>query len=237
MIYPLESSLEPVITREILLRIDKDRGWQRDEFARCGEEPWYWKVNYVYTIQKDEFAPESKPIVKRFPALEYLRQVDDSLFRNLKCVVDKSRQLLLSWICMAYYAHWGIFGSHEQMLVQTKKEDDAGALVKRCEFMVHGMRNWLRPPYDYREGSGGRLVFPMTHSEIKGIPAGTGAADQIRSANPSRYFLDEGGFIDDFSGCRACAEACCQDIKIVSTPNVGAFADFIHDGTLEGAAA
>ena len=135
---------------------------------------------------------------------------------------------------MAYYLYWLLFGQHEQILVQTKKEEDAANLVKRCEFMLHGFRKWMRPPYSYREGSGGRIQFPQTSSEIRGIPAGTGAADQIRSANPSRYFLDEGGFIEDFAGCRACAEACCQDIKIVSTPNVGAFADFIHDGSFDG---
>jgi hypothetical protein len=237
MIYPLESSLGSVITRPILKRIDRDLVWQRDEVARCREEPWYWVVNYVYTLQKDEFAEESKPVVRRFPSIEYLRYVLDSMFRNLHLVVDKSRQMILSWSCMVYYLYWGMFGKHEQILIQTKKEEDAANLVKRVEFMLKGLRYWMQPGYSYREGAGGRIHFLHSDSEIRGIPAGVGAADQIRSANPSRYFLDEGGFIDDFSGCRACAEACCQDIKIVSTPNVGPFADFVHDGSMEGTAA
>jgi hypothetical protein len=236
VIYPLDSTLEATVDEVKLLIADRDRRMQQDILLLCQDDPWFWLVNFVRTVQKDEFSNGGLPVVNLFPPIPYLRVVFDGMFRYRKLVVDKSRQMMLSWICMAYYLYWGLFGHHEQILIQTKKEEDAGNLVKRCFFMYDNLRRWMRPKHTYREGSGGRLSFPGRGSEIRGIPAGSGAADQIRSANPSRYFLDEGGFIDDFSGCRACAEACCQDIKIVSTPNVGAFADFIHDGSVEDAA-
>lgn len=231
MIYPMDSELYAVVTSDVFRLICKDKSWQRDENARCREEPWYWMVNYVHTLQKDDFVPMAVPQDNLFPPIPYLQVVLDRMLRNLKLCIDKSRQMVMSWLCMAYYTHWALFGSNEQILVQTKKEEDAGNLVRRCEYILSKLPVWMRPypNYSYRQGSGGRIQFPHNGSEIRGIPGGSGAADQVRSANPSRYFLDEGGFIDEFAGCRACAEACCVDIKIVSTPNVGPFCDFIQD--------
>ena len=111
----------------------------------------------------------------------------------------------------------------------TKKEADAEALVWRANFMYESQRTWLKPKSTYRAGKGGRLTFPENKSWIIGLPGGTGAGDQLRSKNPSRYFLDEGAFVDEFEDCRTNSEACCQDIKIVSTANPGEFAALVHD--------
>ncbi len=92
--------------------------------------------------------------------------------------------------------------------------------------MVRGQRRWMRPQI---KSSYCNLKFPDNDSTIRGLPGGTGAGDQIRSANPSRYFLDEGGFVDEFEDCRTAALACCNDIKIVSTANAGEFQAFIED--------
>lgn len=229
MIYPLDSNLNPWITQEFLHRIDADEGWQRAEMSRCAEEPWYWAVNYVYTIRKDEFTSDDKPEVLRFPPKEHLQHVFHLCFTEPFLAEDKSRQMTLSWLAMLYFSHIGLFGEHEEMIVQTKKEVDASALVGKAAFILHGLRSWMRPQFTYSEGKGGKLVIPGRHNTIRGLPGGAGAGDQVRSANPSRYLLDEAGFVDEFEDCRTNAEACCQDIKIVSTANAGQFAEFIHD--------
>ena len=232
MIYPLDSQLEPCITRDILHQIDADEGWQRGEMSRCANEPWYWAVNYVYTIRKDEFTSEDKPEVLRFPAKEHLRYFLHLCFTEPFLTGDKSRQMTLSWSAMLYYAHIALFGEHEEIIVQTKKEVDASALVGKAAFILGGLRPWMRPwsgMTPYSEGKGGKLVIAARHNTIRGLPGGAGAGDQVRSANPSRYFLDEAGFVDEFEDCRTNAEACCQDIKIVSTANSGQFSTFVHD--------
>ena len=226
MKYPSESELLPWVTVPILRDIEKDEGWMADEFEHCRNEPWYWLVNYVYSIRKDEFSIDGRPEVLRFPPKEHLRITFDRCFRCSKLVMDKSRQMTLSWILMAYLLHVAQFGRFEELIVQTKKEIDADALVKRAMFMLKSQRLWLRPKF---AGAYCRLSFPENECYLRGLPGGTGAGDQIRSANPSRYFLDEGGFVDEFEECRTAALACCQDIKIVSTANAGEFETFVSD--------
>jgi hypothetical protein len=227
MIYPLESALEPVVSAEELLEIESDDEWQIAEVHRCIEEPWYWLVNYVWSIRKDEFTEQPVPL--RFPPKEHLRVTFDRCFREPKLVVDKSRQMTLSWLFMAYLLFWAQFHSFEEIVAQTKKEADVEALIWRANFMYESQRSWMRPEATFRSGKGGKLSFPSQKSWILGLPGGVGAGDQIRSKNPSRYFLDEGGFVDEFEDCRTNAEACCQDIKIVSTANPGEFSLLVHD--------
>ncbi len=229
MKYPLESDLNPWITSDILHKIDADTAWQRDEMNRCCNEPWYWAVNYVYTIRKDEFTSDEKPEVLRFPAKEHLRYFLHLCFTEPHLAGDKSRQMTLSWAVMLYLSHIATFGRHEEMIVQTKKEIDASSLVGKSAFMLGGLRQWMRPDFTFSEGKGGKLVVAASHNTIRGLPGGAGAGDQVRSANPSRYVLDEAGFVDEMEDCRTNAEACCQDIKIISTANAGEFQTFIHD--------
>ena len=229
MIYPLDSQLEPWINRDILDQIDADEGWQRAEMSRCAEDPWYWAVNYVFTIRKDEFTSDAKPEVLRFPPKEHLRYFLHLCFTEPFLTGDKSRQMTFTWCTMLYYAHFALFGQHEEIVVQTKKEVDASALVGKATFMLSGLRPWMRPDFSFSEGKAGKLVVPANHNVISGLPGGAGAGDQVRSKNPSRYFLDEAGFVDEMEDCRTNGEACCQDIKIVSTANAGEFAEFIHD--------
>lgn len=229
MINPLDSNLNPWITRDFLHKIDADTGWQRSEMSRCAEEPWYWAVNYVYTIRKDEFTSADKPEVLRFPPKEHLQQFLHLCYTEPFLAGDKSRQMTLSWAAMLYFSHIALFGEHEEMIVQTKKEVDASALVGKAAFILGGLRLWMRPVFTYSEGKGGKLVVPARHNSIRGLPGGAGAGDQVRSANPSRYLLDEAGFVDEMESCRTNAEACCQDIKIISTANAGEFSIFVHD--------
>ena len=226
MILPMDSDLLPWISAEMLVKIESDEDWMEDERDRCMADPWYWAVNYVYTIRKDEFTVDSRPEILRFPPKEHLRYALHKCFTDHYFVTDKSRQMTLSWLFMLYELHVAQFGSHEEVIVQTKKEVDADALIQRADFMVKSQRRWLRPLAKY---SFCRLKFSENGSSIRGLPGGAGAGDQIRSANPSRYFLDEGGFVDEFEDCRTAALACCRDVKIVSTANMGEFKDFIYD--------
>ncbi len=235
MIDPLDSNLNPWITADILDRIDADPGWQHDEMSRCCNDPWYWAVNYVYTVRKDEFTADAKPEVLRFPPKPHLQYFLHLCFTEPFLAADKSRQMTLSWAMMLYYSHIATFGEHEEIIVQTKKEIDASALVGKAAFMLGGLRLWMRPNFTFSEGKGGKLVFPDRKNTIRGLPGGAGAGDQVRSANPSRYLLDEAGFVDEFEDCRTNAEACCQDIKLISTANAGQFQTFIFDQIGEAA--
>ena len=225
MIYPLDSSLDPVIDGRCYDLLAKDRGWQSAERVRCSEEPWYWLVNYIWTLQKDESVDGSS--VSRFPCDPYLQYTFDMMFREDYLAVDKSRQMRMTWLLMAYALWLAQFRDRSEIICQTKKEGVADTeLVKRAYFMACNEPYWLRPKFSKTGSSFCLLKFP-NKSLIRGIPKG---GDQIRSYNPTTTIIDEAGFLEgEFDECRSAALACCKDIKLVSTANGGEWDNFINN--------
>lgn len=223
-INPIDSDLEPVIDRDCYLRLRSDRTWQSAERVKCSREPWYWLVNYVWTLQKDETVEGSQ--VSRFPCDPYLRYVFGLLFGESFLVIDKSRQMRMTWLLMAYALWLAQFGDNNEVICQTKKESVADTeLVKRAYFMAVNQPHWLRPKFGKTDSSFCLLRFP-NGSLIRGIPKG---GDQIRSYNPTTTIIDEAGFLEgEFDECRTAALACCKDIKLVSTANGGQWGAFIN---------
>lgn len=222
LILPLDSKLFPAITREIWDKYKNDKEFQSDEAARCQIEPWYWLVNYVYTIKRDEQEISS---VERFPPEEYLQYIFHKCFAEPYLAIDKARQLLLTWIMMAYELWNAMYHKNELIICQTKKKEDVDEeLIKRGHFIWKNLPTWLKPKCI---PSFCKLKFPSINSQVLGIPSGP---DQIRSHNPNRVFLDEGGFFEgNFEDCRTAALACASDIKCVSTANAGQWQEFIED--------
>lgn len=222
MILPLDTDLRPVITADIWKKYRDDTGFQKDQFDMCRISPWYMLVNFVYTVKRDD---QNHSTVERFPADEYLRYVLHKCFTEPFLVIDKSRQMRLTWIMMFYLLWNAMYHTNEMIICQTKKKEDVDEeLIKRAHFMYQSLPTWLRIKCVKHFC---RLSWDRLNSQILGIPSG---ADQIRSHNPNRVFLDEGGFFEgDFEDCRSAALACASDIKIVSTANAGEFADFVED--------
>jgi hypothetical protein len=224
MILPNDSDLQPVITGRVWDIISRSEQAQADEMVRCRVEPWYWLVNYVYTKRKDENVEDTT--IERFPPDEYLRHIFHNCFTQKFLAIDKSRQMRMTWVMMAFYLWHCLYREHEEIIVQTKKEKVANdELIGRCHFMWKSLPSWLRTG-DCKD-TYCKLVFAGTDSLVAGLPSGR---DQIRAYNPSKYFGDECGFWEgEFDDSFAAALACCKDIKLVSSANAGSWEKFICD--------
>jgi len=227
MILPLESDLKPVITKKAWKQINNDPEWQDAERIRCADEPWYWLANWVYTIRRDENVEDAE--ITRFPADEYLRYVFHKIFTEPFLAVDKSRQMRLTLLLMAWSVWHCQFRENEQIVCQSQKRDDAHdeLLEQRAYVIWKYQPDWLKPRAILSQC---KLKFPPTNGIINGMPLGDKASDQIRSKTPTKTILDEGGFYKgQFEKCLAAALACCKNIKVVSTANTGEWDDFIND--------
>lgn len=227
LILPLESDLEPVITKGLWQQIQQNEAWQQDERARCSVEPWYWLVNWVYTKRKDENVEGG--VLERFPPWEYLRYILHKVFTEPKFAADKSRQVLMTLLLMAYAVWKCQYKKHEEIIVQTKKEDDADSqLIRERAYTIWRYQpSFIRTPIKDGHPSFCKMLFPPTDSGIYGVPKG---ADQIRSHNPTTVILDEGGFFEgEFEECRTTALACCKNVICVSTAYGGEWDEFIND--------
>ena len=223
MILPLDSDLLPVVDYDYWQEISADPAMQSDERIRCTQEPWYWLVNYAYTLRKDENVEGGS--VERFPPDEYLRYICHKWFTEKKLAVDKSRQMRMTWLFAACPLWMSQYRKNEEWVCQSKKEQIADKeIIRRAKFIWEKQPSWLKPQMKY---SFCKMSFPTMNSTMIGIPKG---GDQIRSFNPTGVFIDEGGFFEgEFEDCRTAALACCEQIKVVCTANAGQWDDFIND--------
>ena len=149
-------------------------------------------------------------------------------------MVEKSRQVMVTWLCCAYLLWRAKFHEHQLLLVQSKREDDAANLVfnkephvARISFLEYALPATLRSVSFPKAGAFGLLYFP-NGSRIWGIPEG---ADIIRSNTPSAVFSDESAFQpqfgDSFTAALPCIKGGGQYIA-VSSANPGEFASIVE---------
>jgi hypothetical protein len=149
-------------------------------------------------------------------------------------LVEKSRQVMATWLCCAYLLWRGKFHAHQLLLVQSKREDDAANLVfckeawqARMSFMETHLPKALQSVVFPRGGSYCQLNFP-SGSRAWGIPEG---GDIVRSNTPSVIFADEAAFQPEFG---ASFTAALPAIKGggsyigVSSAEPGTFADMVE---------
>lgn len=173
---------------ERMQKIAIDPRLQDIEYVLCEKDPVYFLTNYAYTLdQHDALFP-----MKRFPDKEYVREYVRMWRENDLLLVLKSRQIMASWLSMGMLLWEVQFNKGRFCFAQSKKEDDADALVERAYQMYLQEPAWIRrkeAKYSYCT-----LRFPENSSMIKGIPQG---GDQIRMHTASIIFMDEMAFQDE----------------------------------------
>lgn len=136
-------------------------------------------------------------------ALGYDRQWLEHIAYTGLFFVEKSRQLMVTWLMCAYFLWRARARPYQLLLVQSKREDDAAMLVftkepqvARISFLEYSLPKELQiVDFSGRSGSYCHLHFP-NGSHIWGIPEG---GDIIRSNTPSALFDDEAAFQPNFA--------------------------------------
>lgn len=130
-------------------------------------------------------------------SLEYLQ----GLYERRILFIEKSRQVMATWIVLAYCLWRAKFFEHQLIMIQSKREEDAKKLVcvketepdaARLTFMESHLPDNLR---SVNMGSRGGVtkcnIFFDSGSHVWGIPEG---GSLIRSHTPSLLFSDEAAF-------------------------------------------
>ncbi len=171
---------------------------QLADYLRYSKDPWAFLSECVYT--QDQVDREEP--IKGFPAhLEYLELFARVWQRYTKVAVPKSRRMRMSWTCIALYLQDTIFyrGRHNGFV--SKKEDDAGDLVARAEFIFRNIPEERIPREllpKIRNGKMSKqppiLHFEEIDSKIQGFPMG---AEQLRQYTLSGILGDECAFWEE----------------------------------------
>lgn len=198
------------------------------EKRRCAVDPAYWLEHWVVT--KDE-ADAVNPF-KRFPApgsKPHLYLLVDRWLRYPLLLVPKSRRMMCTWTFLLLYGWDSAFHDGRHNFVGSKKEDDAGFLLDKLEFVFEPMvEKGLLSPYK-RKREPHLIEFKERHSLIQGIASGP---DQLRQYTASGLLLDEVAFHQDL---KATLGACMATIlgggraTLVSSVLAGSdFQDLVH---------
>lgn len=177
-------------------RMTKDRLW-----AKCAEDAEYFIFRgFLRTFDEDNALHPHKP----FPRNKYLiRCLQDMLAGEVGdiLIIEKSRQLMLTWLLCAYAVWVAKFRTHARVMIQSKRAEDAWNLVyrtgwyfARCAFLERSLPIWLRS--EGLRGKQGELLY-LEGSVIWGIPQG---ADMFRSYKATLVISDEAAFQPEFEG-------------------------------------
>lgn len=168
---------------------------QMAQFQRYARDPWPFLSECVFTLDQVDVHNPIKP----FPVhLDYLRAFTYAWLKHMKIAVPKSRRMTMSWTCIALYLWDTMFKPGRFNGFVSKKEDDAGDLVSRAEFIFQHIPEFRIPKALLPKIKNGKmskappiLEFEELHSKIQGFPMG---ADQLRQYTMSGLLGDECAF-------------------------------------------
>ena len=176
-------------------------------------------LSFVWTMDEHD---SEKPF-KRFPGPEthpYLWYIAREWYENPLIVVAKSRQMLATWLFASLFLWDAAFHRGRRIFFQSKKEDDAAAILMRTKGILQRLPETIRPRHHFRKTC---LSFYQHDSEIKAIPQG---GDQIRSYTASGILADEAAFQPEFAEAFAAAQPTIQGggrFTVLSSANPGFF--------------
>jgi hypothetical protein len=173
--------------------------------AEATRDSYVWATQHTKTFNQ-HWVEEGRP-----SAYEYfpgpverpdLPAVFEFLASNERIIWwEKSRDMMLSWACVAYLTLNAMKFAHREVLFQTQKEDKAKQLVYYAKTLYDQQPGWLQEQYPLTKPVWTQPELELHFRDggsIIGIPGG---ADQIRSYHPWGYLNDESSFQPDAGEC------------------------------------
>jgi len=142
----------------------------------------YMALRWIKT--KDEVNKQS---VRSFPDYDYLADLDQFFETEDLILVEKSRRMFMTWYCLCRIIWMALRTPNGLFMLQSKKEDDAKDLVRKCIFVVKHLPKEIFFPDGAPQFMAYSIVFP-NGAEIRGIPQGE---EQLRMHTVTIWFCDE----------------------------------------------
>lgn len=133
--------------------------------------------------------------IRIFPMRPYIKPIAELWMREPLVVIEKSRDVLATWMITAFYTWDTIFHRGRQQLFQSETSQKTRDLVKRAFTIYRNQPRWLQQVHKAVSAEGqnrsGIISVDSLQSEIIGLPQGI---SQVRQYHPSGVFSDEAAF-------------------------------------------
>lgn len=207
----------------------------QDLLARAREatsDPYTWVTRYTETYNEHWVEEGRTSPYEPFPQWPYFPAAFELLELERIIWWEKSRDMMLSWACVAYLTLQAMIVPERGVLFQTQKEKKAKQLVKYAKCLYERQPQWLQDAYPLTKPIRNQpdMELHFAHGgNIVGIPGG---ADQIRSYHPWGYLNDESSFQPDAGECyNEALSAVKGKIVFNSSAGPGWYADVRRDIT------
>ena len=165
------------------------------EVARASEDLQFYLRTMVLTMDEHDDKHPIKPLPMH---KQYLQELASDFLREPLLLIEKSRQMMVTWLMVACHLWDAQFHEGRRIFFQSKKEVDANHLIDRAKIIYNNYpepykaiiheRYPARTPQSYL-----KLEFYKNQSILQGTAQG---ADVLRQYTASRIFSDEMAFQD-----------------------------------------
>lgn len=198
--------------------------------AKYRSDPWSFLTDCVFT--RDQV--DQKNPIKAFPKeWDYLRLYVKVWQTQRLLAVPKSRRMFMSWANIGLHLWATLFFPGQDYAFVSKKEDDAGELIKRAEFIYDHIPEDKIPrkflPKKETRAKPAALIFPEIQSKIQGFPMG---ADQLRQFTFSGILGDESAFWEEAQKFYSAAFPTIEGggrMTLISSRSPGFFQRLVYD--------
>lgn len=216
-------------------KLSKSPELQFIEYQLCKNDLYYWLTNWAKTV--DSHYEEWEDPVKTFPEKEYIKIFVEEWLKYKILAVPKSRQMMISWLCVAAYLWDTQFHKARFTCFQSKREDDADELVKRLKQIWDNEPFFLKRFYeddwtfiDLRANPTAKwkhlrckFELPEIGSRVLWIPQWW---DIVRMQTLSWMLCDEAAFQEEMDNAYTALKPTLSGgwrVTLVSTPESGTF--------------
>jgi transposase-like protein len=186
-------------------------------------DPLVWLQNHTQTKDSHWQEAGARSCYRPFPNKPYFRPLADAFQNEPVLFIEKSRDMMLSWLCVGLFTHAAMTIPGIEVLFQSQKEDKAHELVAYAKTLYQRQEEIIRKAYPLKKGKQPAAILEFAHgSRIVGIPGG---GNQIRSYHPWGLFQDEAAFMPQAGESYDHAVPVCQKIVVVSSAGPGWFSE------------
>ena len=212
-----------LLSNELESEATNDALWER-----CRDDIWYWLTEFVTTENhhREEVVLGGQPRVTLdpFPRMPHHELVVEAYWKPANVVVEKSRDMMLTWTVCAIFLWDLLFTENVQMFITTYQDylvDDGGENATSSTLMgrILGMYKRL-PPWMHE-----RAPLRVKKGLIKNTKTGTYVSGKKASEHSSRSGKYYRAFADEFAhferseaNLAALVPACPTGLMLGSTP-------------------
>lgn len=164
-------------------------------------DTYTWVTQHTKTYN-EHWQIEGRPSpYEPFPDKPYFKALFQVLEDERITWIEKSRDLMISWACVARLTLKAMKSRECGVVFQCQKEDKVKQLVKYAKCLYRSQEQWLQDAYPLAAPIDSQPALSLRFANggnIVGIPGG---ADQIRSLHPWGYLNDESSFQPDAGEC------------------------------------